>query len=167
MASKSTPGRPVRKDEEGGMILSPDQRSLRRGRRRAPRTQVCRPCLVWVPEQPEEKHEGVLLDLNPHGMRLRAVESFDETRIVVLQMMRDEHFQVPLSVEIRARIVRRETTPSGLTDLGLAVLPPEIRRPNEGRILPLRRTTTTRRQQTRMHTVDFLVGERYPGRRRG
>jgi hypothetical protein len=53
------------RDADAGMVISPDNRSMQRGRRRASRTEVCRPCLVWVPEAPEAPFEGVVLDLNP------------------------------------------------------------------------------------------------------
>ena len=149
------------------MFVSADKSALRRGRRAAPRTKVCRPCLVWFDSTPEEKKEGVLLDLNPHGMKLRMLESIEEGKEVVLQMMRDDEFTIPLSQPIRGRIVRRETGFSGFIDHGVKTVVAQIKRPEEGRYTPRQPQFTPRRRPPRMHTLDFRVGDDdVTGRRR-
>mgnify|MGYP006288742523 CR=1 FL=1 len=158
---------PAREDDDGGMVLSPDARSLRRGRRRAPRTAVYRPALVWRPDATEDLMYGVLLDLNPHGMRLRLVDALAHGEDVIVQMMRDEEFQTPLSVPIRVRVVRLSHLEDGLHDHGLVVLPPEKRSNRDARPQPVRRTQQRPTTRARMHTLDVIVGDRYTGRRRG
>ena len=59
------------------MFVSADERSITRGRRAAPRTQVCRPALIWQQDAPDAKRQGVVLDLNPRGMRIRMLEQFE------------------------------------------------------------------------------------------
>ena len=46
------------------MFFSPDSKSLRRGKRIAPRTETSRPCLVWPEDAPEMQMRGVILHLN-------------------------------------------------------------------------------------------------------
>ena len=56
------------------LVVSNDQRSFWRGRRRAPRTPVCRPCLVWTGEGTKTSRKGVVLNLTPHGLLVRMLE---------------------------------------------------------------------------------------------
>lgn len=151
------------------MIWSPELKSLRRGRRNAPRTEVCRPCLVWGKRDPDTKLQGVVLDLNPHGMRVRLLDTLDVGDVVVIQMMRDEEFNVPLSQQIEARVVRTQPGFGGLVDHGVQVILRPIHRP-ASRPVTIRRLRPRRTPRTRMHTLDITVGDRITGklgRRRG
>ncbi len=151
------------------MIWSPELKSLRRGRRNAPRTEVCRPCLVWTKRAPGVKLEGVVLDLNPRGMRIRLLEQLETGSVVVIQMMRDEEFNVPLSQPIEARVVRTQPGFGGLVDHGVQVMLRPIHRPASAPIT-IRRSRPRRTPRTRMHTLDITVGDRVTGnlgRRRG
>lgn len=152
------------------MVWSEDQKSLHRGRRVAPRTEVCRPCLVWLQVAPELKLQGVVLDLNPHGLRIRLIERIPPETPIVVQMMRDDAFQVPLSRPIEAKVVRIDSGFGGLVDHGVRVVLKPIKRAEETRPVSIARPRVTRRQRPRMHTLDVTLGNRGSsgfGRRRG
>ncbi|MCH7816690.1 MAG: hypothetical protein IIC60_09000 [Proteobacteria bacterium] len=107
--------------------------------------------------------QGVLLDLNPYGMKLRMLDSIDEGTEVVVQMMRDDEFSVPLSQPIHGRVMRRETGFSGFIDHGIKVsirAMPQAPQPRVYRPTP---RPPARTRKTRMHTVDYRFGG---GRRR-
>ncbi len=156
----------IRSDETETMYMTADNRSLHRGRRVAPRTEVLRPCLMWREEQPGEQFQGVVLDLNPYGLRVRMIDSIPEGESVVLQMMRDDEFRVPLSPPIRGHVMRSESSSGGFVDHGIKVQLSKIKRVSEQ--VPRRITPVTFRGRTapRMHTADFLTGNR-GGRRTG
>jgi hypothetical protein len=169
-----TPQKPVHSEgtpEPGEeMVWSESQKSLIRGRRVAPRTEVCRPCLVWLQVAPELKLQGVLLDLNPHGMRVRLIERIPPGTPIVVQMMRDEKFEVPLSPPIESRVVRNETAFGGLVDHGVKRILKPIKRAESPRPVSMGQRRRGRRVRTRMHTLDMTLGNRGSsgyGRRRG
>lgn len=141
-------------------VPSADHRSLRKGRRVAPRTEVCRPCLVWSDTAPEEKMQGVLLDLNPHGMRVRMLDSLPEGGAAFIQMMRDDDFEVPLSAPIRVNVVRVMSSFEGFIDHGVRVVLASIRRAEAPPPIRPKPLQPRRRLVSRMHTVDFTVGDR-------
>lgn len=130
---KKSPVHDGRYGSEQLVALSSDEKSLRRGRRAAPRTEVCRPCLFWLEENPEEKKQGVLLDLSPYGMRLRSLELHQPGTVLCVQMMRDEDFQVPLSAPIRAEVAHRGNKYEGFVDHGLRRLIGQVKKPQEFR----------------------------------
>lgn len=143
---------------EENMFVSSDQKSLSRGRRAAPRTPVCRPCLVWLPSDEDAKQQGVLLDLNPYGMKLRMIESLEEGTDIVVQMMRDDDFRVPLSRPIHGRIVRRETGFSGFIDHGVKVSIQAIQKAGGTPVPRLAPRIPLRGTKPRMHTADYRYG---------
>lgn len=152
------------------MVWSESQKSLMRGRRVAPRTEVCRPCLVWLQIAPELKLQGVLLDLTPHGMRVRLIERIPPGTPIMVQLMRDENFEVPLSPPIESRVVRNEAVFGGLVDHGVKRILKPIRRAESPRPVSMARARRARHQRTRMHTLDVTLGNRASsgyGRRRG
>jgi len=144
---KKSPIRDGRFGVEQLVALSSDEKSLRRGRRAAPRTEVCRPCLFWTEDTPEEKNQGVLLDLSPYGMRLRTIEPRPTGTVLYVQMMRDEDFQVPLSAPIRAEVAYQGNHYEGFVDHGLRRLIGQVKKPQEFRPANARtsRTATPRR----------------------
>ncbi|MCC6144806.1 MAG: hypothetical protein IT368_13445 [Candidatus Hydrogenedentes bacterium] len=151
------------------MILSEDQRSLVRGRRRAPRTPVCRPCLIWRKDRPDHKHECVALDLNRYGLRIQMFEEIGAGLEVVIQLMRDDDFQMPLGTPVSGRVVRAKELEDGISEHGVEVLAPDYRRP-QSKPVPLRQPGLGQQRTGRMYTVDITIGDRdirRYGRRRG
>lgn len=148
------------------MFVSADEKSIRRGRRVAPRTEACRPCLVWLQEEPEKPRQGVVLDLNPYGLRVRMLDHFPEGATVLIQMMRDEDFRYPLSKPILTQVVRTVPETAGFTDHGLKVMLMELKRSPEGRPVIIKRPQLRSTQATRMHLVNQIEKER-GGRRSG
>lgn len=124
------------REPDNGMVISPDNRSMQRGRRRISRTEVCRPCLVWRPEAPDSPSEGVVLDLNPRGLRIRMLTAFPEGTRLKAQLMRDENFQVPLSLPLNVRVVRVHESPDGFVDHGTVLEIAKIK--SAGTVRPVR-----------------------------
>ena len=147
-----------------GMFVGTEAGSMRRGQRKAPRTEVCRPCLVWPEGARDQAMEAVVLDLNPHGMRLRMIDPLDVGAPVVVQMMRDDEFRHPLSHPIHTRVVRVQDSPDGFVDHGIQVVPKEIKRIKEVRPVEFPRRRPMRRVTPRMHPVDLARAERNPRR---
>ncbi|MDZ4859633.1 MAG: hypothetical protein SGI88_11685 [Candidatus Hydrogenedentes bacterium] len=142
------------------MMLSRDNRSLRRGNRRAPRTETCRPCLVWPKEVPGLISQGVIININPYGMCIRMLELLAPGTPVVVQLMRDEEFRVPLSAPVEGMIVRNADVPDGFMDHGVEVLQRVLER-QEARFVPVNgRNRQTPKGPVRMHTIDFRIGDR-------
>lgn len=150
------------RDPDAGMVISADNRSMQRGRRRASRTEVCRPCLVWLPESPEDPVEGVVLDLNPRGMRIRMLSTFTDGTRLHVQLMRDENFQVPLSQPLTLRVVRSLESPDGFVDHGAVLEVPQIKK--AGTMRPIRvarpniNLSTANRMFTAMRRNDGRTG---------
>lgn len=150
------------RDADAGMVISADNRSMQRGRRRASRTEVCRPCLVWQPEAPEYRHEGVVLDLNPRGMRIRMLSTFEEGTRLTVQLMRDENFQVPLSQPLLINVVRVLESPDGFVDHGTMLEIAKIKK--AGTVRPVRigrpnlNLSTANRMFTAMRRNDGRFG---------
>lgn len=139
------------------MFVSGDERSVRRGRRVAPRTPVCRPCLIWDSETPDLTMQGVVLDLNPHGMMVRTLHTFPLGSEVFVQLMRDDEFRVPLSGAIELKVMRHESAVAGFVDLGLKRILKKIQRNPLGKvIIPKRRPITKSSPGTRMHLADDI-----------
>jgi len=159
-------GRATRAED---MVVSQDSRSMRKGRRVAPRTEVCRACLIWPGDaaggdgERDEGLRGVVLDLNPHGMRIRSLESFAFGDQLVVQLMRDEEYLVPLSTPLLVRIIRVSEA-DGFYDYGVKLVVKRIRKPAEVRpakpVLP----RPTRRMGTRMYTADYAVDDAIVGK---
>ncbi|MBI2422079.1 MAG: hypothetical protein HYV27_04545 [Candidatus Hydrogenedentes bacterium] len=147
-------------DEKSRLVLSSDSRSLRRGRRCAPRTEVCRPCLLWLASDDTVKLQGVVLDLNPYGLRVRSFAEFEEGVEILVQMMRDEEFTIPLSPAIRTSLVRRSEQAEGFVDLGLKIELERIRRGNGYKPKVITRPAPMRSGISRMHTVDVTIDDR-------
>jgi hypothetical protein len=166
MYRRVTPIQEYGRGDDDNMVVSPDERSIHRGRRRAPRTNVLRPCLVWYPENPEERMQGVLLDLTPWGMRLRMLDLFREGSRLTLQMMRDEEFREPLSAPLHVKVVRIAATPEGFYDLGLTIQHATIRKAESSAPVRIERPKPAVRRSARMYSVDLETGGR-GGRRTG
>jgi len=145
------------------MIMSRDSRSLRRGNRRAPRTETCRPCLVWPKEVPGLINQGVIINITPYGMCIRMLEPLAPGTAVVVQLMRDEEFRVPLSAPVEGTIVRNaDVVPDGFMDHGIEVLQRMLERKEPRVRYADQRGRPAQRGPVRMHTIDFRVGGRGP-----
>lgn len=146
------------------MFFTGDFKSLRRGKRREARTPTCRPCLVWPKDAPDITFQGVVVDVNPYGMRIRMLEPLPPGSAVMIQLMRDEDFAVPLADPVEGLVVRNKETPEGFADHGVQIPHPEFEGTRENR--PVRPTTETRRPlprrgtPPRMHIVDITTAQR-------
>ena len=141
------------RNKDGGMVISSDNRSLQRGRRRAARTEVCRPSLIWLPEDPNDQIEAVVLDLNPRGMRIRMLDEFPAGTELMVQLMRDEDFQVPLSQPLRVLVVRVGTSPDGFFDHGTSLQVAKIRKASGARPIRIARPNVSLSSVHRMFTA--------------
>jgi hypothetical protein len=126
------------------MVMSSDASALRRGRRGVPRTQVFRPALIWSVGAEGRKLEAVVLDLNPQGMKLRALEALPEGKAVV-QLMRDEAFTMPLSQPLNVEVLRVAEDMPGFFDHGLKVVLTEIKKSAAQPTISIPRPITPRR----------------------
>lgn len=143
------------------MFVTEDERSLQKGRRVAPRTQVCRPCLVWTRDAPEEKRQAVALDLNAYGMLVRTVDPLPLGARVHVQLMRDEFFQTPLSGPLELEVVRVEEAMGGFADLGLKHLLKKLAKDTPAKSAQLARPARPRPPKaTRMHLADEIETRR-------
>ncbi len=154
-----------RKHPDEHMVLTSDSRSLHRGRRRSARTKVCRPCIMWFEDTPEERVQGVMLDLNPYGMRIRTLQPLEQGARAMLQMMRDDSFSDPLSPPIRVDVIRCEAMRNGFVDHGVKTVIETIHQEGPVRVAPLSPSRVPRAPYHRMHTADYTA--RRMGKRRG
>ncbi len=149
------------------MFFSTDNKSLRRGKRRAARTETCRPCTVWVVEASEVMFHGVVVDVNPYGMCVRMMDSLPPGTHIKVQLMRDEDFNIPLAAALNGMVVRNQETHDGFVDHGVQLEREEIRPIETSKLLPAarKRVARTRRSggQSRMHTSD-IINNRLRGR---
>ena len=136
--------------------------SLRRGKRRTPRTETCRPCLLWSEDVPEFAFQGIALNVTPYGLLIRMLETIPAGTHVMVQLMRDEEFRDPLAPPIKGIVVRIETDSEGFADHGIQLVRPAIPRAES----PLYRTHRRQlpsapptRRPSRMHTLDFIIGD--------
>lgn len=150
--------------------MTPDHSAIHRGRRIAPRTGVCRPCLVWEPQSPDHKQQAVILDLNPHGMKMRMLKMLPQDTKVFIQLMRDEDFQIPLSQPLQGQLVRVNTADDGFIDYGVRLIMENIKTPAGIAQNPEPTSSPLDKLSSRMHTRDITYQQKnsnQPGRRRG
>lgn len=154
----------TRRLQNEDMFVSKDTKSLQRGRRRVPRTEVCRPCLVWTSDHPEEALEGVILDLNPYGIRIRMLDEMPVGASLKVQMMRDEAYTTPLSPPIEVNVVRTAKDNEPFVDHGVRVVIKDIERLSAGK--PVRIPLPRMRQTgpVRMNLADYIAAARAMGR---
>lgn len=140
------------------MFFSNDELSLIRGKRAAARTEVCRPCLIAARGPSPRAVEGVIIDMNPHGMLIRMMEHIPVGSRVVVQLMRDDNFQRAISVPRDATIVRATAAEDGFTDHGVKLVNKGIPKASERPITIERARPRPRSAPTRMHTIDVTIG---------
>lgn len=144
------------------MFFISNGRGLRRGKRRERRTPTCRPCLIWPLDAPEIVMHGVVLDVNAHGMLIRMLDSVPLSTEIKVQIMMDESFSVPLTAPFTGAVVRNDER-AGFVDHGVKLEQRALKRNPAPRVTTTRRTAAKVRQPTRMHTIDFTVGDRRQG----
>lgn len=146
------------------MFFTNDEGSLRRGRRRAPRTEVCRPCIIWPEDAPDMAFQGVVIDVTPYGMCIRMLDHIPVGTKVQIQLMRDEEFKTPLAEPHAGMIVRLSEADEGFVDHGVQLQIREIKRVEQARPVSIERRRTVvwnrRSAASRMHTLDITVGDR-------
>lgn len=142
------------------MFFSKDERSLRRGKRIARRTETCRPCLIKPKNAGAQAIEGVVLDITPFGLLVRAVEVIPRDTAVSIQLMRDDTFQEPFSKLLEGTVVRHERGIGTFVDHGIRLKVKDLEQGKRRFVpAPQRRTASpTGTVQSRMQTVDFLLG---------
>lgn len=154
-----------RRFESEDMFLSTDRKSLYRGKRTTPRTEVCRPCLVWLENAPDNKYPGVVLDMNPYGMLIRTIISLSKGQEIVVQLMRDDQYSQPLAQPRNCKVVRKVGGHGEFTDHGVKIIQKNIKRPESKPYVPERVQRSRRSVRSRMHTIDYTAGGR--SKRRG
>ncbi|PCJ59543.1 MAG: hypothetical protein COA73_09025 [Candidatus Hydrogenedentota bacterium] len=148
------------------MFFSKDDRSLVRGKRIAKRTDTCRPCQVTLSTPEQTVIDAVVLDITPHGMLVRTMETLPLEIDVSVQLMRDDTFQHALSAARPGRVVRLDDSGSGFYDYGIKLVNLHIPR-NETR--PIRidpPKPDVPRKPSRMQTLDITIGGAHQGRNR-
>lgn len=131
---------------------------VRWGRRRRQRTEVCRPCLVWRRSEPGFAFQGVVLTISPYGLGVRMLDLLQIGEEVMVQMMRDEEFRVPLSQPHPAKVIWREEDDEGFFDHGIALDHPETRKRLQPNIIRRKQAKVPKIHkgpQRRMHTHDL------------
>ncbi|MBZ0287568.1 MAG: hypothetical protein K8I30_08130 [Anaerolineae bacterium] len=145
------------------MFFTADMKSLRRGKRRTGRTDVCRPCLTWPKDEPEMAWPGVIINVSPYGVCVRMMETLPSGTAVMVQLMRDEEFQEPLATPIEGLIVRIIVQDDGFFDHGIQLNVRQIRRAESRPQQPVRQRQRPqplrRKKPSRMHTIDLTVGD--------
>ncbi|MCP4639352.1 MAG: hypothetical protein GY851_02910 [bacterium] len=143
------------------MFFNTDADSLRRGKRRTKRTETCRPCVVWPADAPEIAFQGVAINVTPYGLLIRMLDSMPPGTQIKVQLMRDEEFREPLASPLDGIVVRVEEGEGGFTDHGVQIEREEIQRAETKPIRPTRKPVPAKpTPKTRMHTVDFTIGDR-------
>ena len=144
------------------MFFTDDERSLRRGKRVAPRTDTNRPCLVWPSDAPEMTFRGVIINMSPYGMCVRMLEALTAGTEITVQLMRDDSFSQPLSPPVTGHVVRCLEDRPGVREHGVKLVRPPIHRKESKPIRPDKsrshQTGKSQRESARMYTIDLTVG---------
>jgi hypothetical protein len=153
------------------MFFSNDERSLVRGKRKARRTDTCRPCLIEYPNEPgREATQGVVLDITPYGMLIRSVEKLPIGEEITVQLMRDEAFRHPLAPPRPASVVRYDNIEGEFVDHGVELIekPKQSTRRRAADIAhpAAPESVPVQPDRTRMHTLDITIGGAHKKNRR-
>ncbi len=141
------------------MFFTQDERSLRRGKRRDRRTETCRPCVLQTADGALHQLEGVVLDMNAHGLLVRTLETLPIGANVSIQLMRDDTFAEPISRTLTGHVVRRDNAGDGFTDHGVKLKESNIRRPERRPAFRIPAAPERPAAPARMHTFDMTVGD--------
>ncbi len=142
------------------MFFSDDHRSLRKGRRNHPRTDVSRPVVFHPADSPDEKIQGRLRNLSRDSALLESPIFLPIDSEIELNVQKDDKGIGGTLIQIKAIIARADRNEDSIFELGLRLvqsnLPdkkPPTRRP---RAVPPPPPT---RKPSRMHILDIIVGE--------
>ena len=115
--------------------------------------------MVSLRDNPEVELPGVIMDINPHGMLIRLMETIPVGQRILIQMMRDDTYQRKLSTPHKGETRRVEGTPDGFFDHGVKLEVENIRKSNERPVhIPNRNSRPQRATHpSRMHTVDMTL----------
>jgi len=106
---------------------------------------------------PDEKYPGVVLDINPYGMRIRMLELIPVGCSVSIQMMKDDDYEVPLSTPVVAQVVRNEEVQE-FVDHGVFIRPIGTRRV-ESKPVTIEPKVAPSPRKPRVQLFDMTVGE--------
>lgn len=140
------------------MFLTEDGRALKRGKRIARRTEVARPCVVWLEDLPETRYDGLVLDITPYGMLLRMVETLPPGTPVCVQLLRDDPSQTPLA-QPHVGVIVRTLPGERFTRHGVKLVHKELPKVEPRRVETPKAAPARRRSRPRMHTIDYTVGD--------
>ncbi len=141
------------------MFFSADERALVRGRRSAARTETCRPCVLQLSDGREL--QGVILNLNAHGMLVRVMESLPAGAVANVQMMRDDSFSKPMSPPRLGKVIRLDSADGTFYDLAFRFSTRRLSGRKEPAVRAARPNPPATRPRTpsRMQTLDLTLGE--------
>lgn len=148
------------------MFFSKDMKALRRGKRVARRTGTCRPCLIEVEGSPHFSYHGVVMDISPYGMRIRMMDVLPMNGRVLIQLMRDDDYTIPLAHPVCMEVVRENPLSDGVLDYGLQRIVEPIKPLLKPRNLPAAMTPRKAVKRRRFSAFDDLVRD-WENTRRG
>lgn len=136
------------------MFFANNMRSLRRGRRAAQRTPVCRPCVIWLKDMPDEGYYGVVMDINRNGMRIRMLDLLPPDSEIIIQLMKDEEYREPLARPVEG-IVARVQESEGMSDHGVRIVRKEVA-PIVAKPVPEVRKRPAPGRESKMYMLDVI-----------
>ena len=148
------------------MFFSKDMKALRRGKRVARRTGTCRPCLIELEGFIGSAYHGVVMDISPYGMRIRMMDVLPMHNRVLIQLMRDDDFTIPLAHPVSMEVVREIPLNEGVIDYGLQRVIDPIKPSPKPRILPVAASPRKVVKRQRLYAFDDLVRD-WENTRRG
>lgn len=151
------------------MFFSQDERALVRGKRAAGRTETCRPCLITLANG--KMLQGVILNLNAHGILVRVMEPIAIGTVMTVQMMRDDAFTKPMSPPRMGKVIRLDANDGTFHDVAVKFAVDRLAGRREATPRAARNTPASTPPMgsvgSRMQTLDITLGSaRRGGRRR-
>jgi len=90
-------------------------------------------------------------------MRIRMMDLLPSSSQVIVQMMRDEEFKVPLSRPVEATVVRHQDDAAGMVDHGVRIIRKQLRQSGTSRAASSSGGGSSR--ATTVYTLDVSVGD--------
>ncbi len=90
------------------MLMSPDGKSLRRGRRRAQRHQMERAAHVWRPGEEESPVVAIASDISTDGVGIHTRVRFDVGDEIMVDIKRGKEIDGATFIYLRGRVTRVE-----------------------------------------------------------
>ena len=92
-------------------------------------------------------------------MLVRIMEMIPKQTSVAVQMMRDDTFDEPIGSPLNGIVVRYDGSSGGITDHGITLLREDVRREPTKPIEIPNRPPSAPTPRTRMHNLDYTIGE--------